>query len=166
MIIDSVKKNMEKVSDHEEFSKDANGFFGQIGSFLGTVGSTISVVAKSTAEKFGIDEKINKAKTAISESPIMNKIGETTKTVGDAVKTGYERVMSTSVAQKVVQTAEHSYVNLKRKIQSNLPSNEQNNMQSNIQNNVQNNVQNNKQINQQVISEYHNLSNFETDPGK
>lgn len=129
-VIESIRKKLEQDSEHMEFSQDANGILGKIGYYLGVAGTNISNVAKTVAEKVGIDQSLINAKNAISENETFNYIGEKAKNfgqgVGDVFKSGYDKVMDTAVAKKLVQSAEHQYVNLKRKIQ-NRQGNENNN---------------------------------------
>lgn len=117
--MDSVLKKLKSQAEHEEFSKDAGGFFGSIGNFLGGVGSTISNAAGTFTRKTGLDGPLN----AIAENEYVKGVSNAAKTVaegaGNIVKSGVDKVMETTVAKNAVQSAEHSYVALKNKIKGN-----------------------------------------------
>ena len=94
--------NQANQEHQSEIAKDANSLLGKVTDFISSVGNTIS----ETAEKYGVNQKINEVKTKIGEEA--KKFGENHPSINSAANTTYEAIKS---AGQIVSEAANKILN-------------------------------------------------------
>ena len=94
--------NQANQEHQNEIAKDASNLVGKITGFISSVGGAIS----ETAEKYGVNQKINEVKNKIGEEA--KKFGENHPTINSAANTTFEAIKS---AGKIVSEAANKIIN-------------------------------------------------------
>lgn len=94
--------NQANQEHQSEIAKDASNLIGKVTDFISSVGNTIS----ETAEKYGVNQKINEVKTKIGEEA--KKFGENHPSINSAANTTYEAIKS---AGQIVSEAANKIIN-------------------------------------------------------
>ncbi len=98
--VDSI--NQANQEHQSEIAKDASNLVGKIAGFISSVGGAIS----ETAEKYGVNQKINEVKDKIGEEA--KKFGENHPTINSAANTTLEAIKS---AGQIVGEAANKIIN-------------------------------------------------------